>query len=182
MLGCNHLSCLLRCFSRRCPAHRPSKGNKMERENYIPGQMAPGQKEDTHHSSLCPRPRGTLCQSVGTGGGEGRDARFKRSGFSSTVAITSLRSDIYFIQARGFPDGSDGKESASNAEDLGSIPGLGRSPGEGNGYPLQYSCLENPMDRGAWRATVRGIARVGHYQSTNTFTFHFIQAELKSSV
>ena len=49
----------------------------------------------------------------------------------------------------GFPGGSAGKESACNARDLGSIPGLGRSPGEGNGYPLQYSCLENPMDRGA---------------------------------
>ena len=50
----------------------------------------------------------------------------------------------------GFPGGSDGKESVYNAGDLGLIPGLGRSPGEGNGNPLQYSCLENPMDRGAW--------------------------------
>ena len=50
--------------------------------------------------------------------------------------------------------GSDGKESACNAGDLGSIPGSGRSPGEGNGNPLHYSCLENPMDRGAWQATV----------------------------
>ena len=49
-----------------------------------------------------------------------------------------------------FPGGSDGKVSAYNAGDLGSIPGLGRSPGEGNGNPLQYSCLENPMDRRAW--------------------------------
>ena len=49
----------------------------------------------------------------------------------------------------GFPDGSDSKESACNAGDPGLIPGLGRSPGEGNGNPLQYSCLENPMDRGA---------------------------------
>ena len=49
----------------------------------------------------------------------------------------------------GFPSGSDGKESACNAGDEGSIPGSGRSPGEGNGYPLQYSCLENPTDRGA---------------------------------
>ena len=49
----------------------------------------------------------------------------------------------------GFPGGSEGKESACNAGDLGLIPGLGRSPGEGNGNPLQYSCLENPMDRGA---------------------------------
>ena len=52
----------------------------------------------------------------------------------------------------GLPCGSDGKGSACNAGDLGSIPGLGRSPGEGNGYPLQFSCLENPTDRGVWRA------------------------------
>ena len=55
---------------------------------------------------------------------------------------------------KGFPGGL---ESACNAGDPGSIPGLGRCPGEGNGYPLQYSCLENPMDRGAWWATVHGI-------------------------
>ena len=51
------------------------------------------------------------------------------------------------------------KASAYNAGDLGLIPGLGRSPGEGNGSPLQYSCLENPMDRGAWQATVHGVAK-----------------------
>ena len=56
----------------------------------------------------------------------------------------------------GFPGGSEGKESACNAGDPGLIPGLRRSPGEGNGYPLQYSCLENSMDRGAWQATVYG--------------------------
>ena len=56
------------------------------------------------------------------------------------------------------PDGSDGKESACNVRDLGLICGLGRSPGEGNGNPHQYSCLENPMDRGAWRATVHEVA------------------------
>ena len=58
--------------------------------------------------------------------------------------------------------GSDNKESACNSGDLGSIPGLRRSPGEGNGYPLQCSCLENPVDRGAWRAIVLGSQRVGH--------------------
>ena len=57
----------------------------------------------------------------------------------------------------GFPDGSDGKESACNAGDLGSIPGLGRSSGEGNGNSLQYSFLGNPMDSGAWWAVVHGI-------------------------
>ena len=59
----------------------------------------------------------------------------------------------------GFPGGSDGKVSAYNVGDPGSIPGSGRSPGEGNGNPLQYSCLENPMDRGAWLATVHGVAK-----------------------
>ena len=58
-----------------------------------------------------------------------------------------------------FPGGSDGKVSAYNVGDLGSIPGLGRSPGEGNGNPLQYSCLENPLDEGAWWATVHGVAK-----------------------
>ena len=53
----------------------------------------------------------------------------------------------------GFPNGSDGRESSCNAGDLGLIPGLGRSPGEGNSYPLQYSCLKNSMDRGAWWST-----------------------------
>ena len=59
----------------------------------------------------------------------------------------------------GFPCGSDGKATAYNAGDLGSIPGSGSSPGDANGSPLQYSCLENPMDRGAWRATVHRVAR-----------------------
>ena len=57
------------------------------------------------------------------------------------------------------PGGSNGKASAYNAGDLGSIPGSGRSPGEGNGNPIQYSCLENPMDGGAWWATVHGVAQ-----------------------
>ena len=59
----------------------------------------------------------------------------------------------------GFPDGSLVKNPPANAVDAGSIPGLGRSRGEGNDNPLQYSCLGNPMDRGAWQATVHGIAK-----------------------
>ena len=59
----------------------------------------------------------------------------------------------------GFPRGSDSKESACNAGDWNSIPGLGRSAGEGNGYPFQYSCLENSMDKGAWQATVHRVAK-----------------------
>ena len=57
----------------------------------------------------------------------------------------------------GFPGGSAGKESAHNAEDLGLIPGLRRSPGEGKDYPLQYSGLENSIERGVWQAIVRGV-------------------------
>ena len=57
----------------------------------------------------------------------------------------------------GFPGGSEVKASASNVGDLGSIPGSGRSPGEGNGNPLQYSCLENPTDGGVWQSTVHGV-------------------------
>ena len=67
----------------------------------------------------------------------------------------------------GFPGGSDGKESACSARDPGSIPGSGRSPGEGKGNSLQYSCLENSMDRGAWRATVHGVKRVRHDSRLN---------------
>ena len=59
----------------------------------------------------------------------------------------------------GFPGGSNSKASACNEGDLGLIPGLGRSPGEGNGDPLQYSCLDNSKDRGAWWATVYGVTK-----------------------
>ena len=62
----------------------------------------------------------------------------------------------------GFPGGSDGKESACNVGDLGSIPGLGRSPGGGHGYSLQYFCLENPMDKEPGRLQAMGSQRVGH--------------------
>ena len=63
------------------------------------------------------------------------------------------------IQLWGFPDGSDGKESVCNAGHLGSVPGLGRSLGEGNGNPLQSSCLGNLMDRGAWQATAHEVTK-----------------------
>jgi len=63
-----------------------------------------------------------------------------------------------YNQQLDFPDSSDGKETTCNVGALGLIPGLGRYSGEGNGNPLQYSCLENSMDRGAWRATVHGVA------------------------
>ena len=70
-----------------------------------------------------------------------------------------------------FPGDSDGKASAYNAGDLGSIPGSGRFLGEGNGNPLQYSCLESPMDGGAWWATVHGVAKSRRRLSDFPFTF-----------
>ena len=80
--------------------------------------------------------------------------------------IQSLGQDIPWRRAwqpipvfLDFPGGSDSKESACNVRDRGSIPGLGRSPGEGNGNSLQYSCLENPMHREAWWAAVYGVAQ-----------------------
>ena len=73
---------------------------------------------------------------------------------------------------KGFSGGSDSKASARSVGDLGSIPGLGRSPGEGNGNPLQYSCLENSMGGGAWWAIVHGVAKSRTQLSDFTFTFH----------
>ena len=70
----------------------------------------------------------------------------------------------------GFPGGSDGKETACKARDLVSIPGSGRPPGEGNGNPLQYPCLENPMFRGAWQSTVHGVAKSWTRLSNFTIT------------
>ena len=67
-----------------------------------------------------------------------------------------------------FPGGSDGKESACKAGDLVSIPGLGRSPGGGYGNPLQYSCLENPMGRGAWQARVSEVAELDTTEQLST--------------
>ena len=64
---------------------------------------------------------------------------------------------------------------ACNAGDPGSIPGSGRSPGERNGYPLQYSCLENSMDRGAWQATVHGVTRVGHNWVTKPPLYRWVE-------
>ena len=66
---------------------------------------------------------------------------------------------LLWVHNKDFPGGSDGKASACNAGDQGSIPGWGRSPGEGNSKPLQYSCLESPTDGAAWQAAVHGIAK-----------------------
>ena len=74
------------------------------------------------------------------------------------------RASVYNVlsQIPGFPGGSDCKESTHNAGDLGSIPGLVRFPGKGNGNPLQYFCLENSVDRGIWCAKVMELQRIGH--------------------
>ena len=85
---------------------------------------------------------------------------------------------------KGFPGGSDGKESACNAEDLGLIPTLGRSPGVGNGYPLQYSGLENSMNREAWQVTIHGVEKSWtrlsdqhRHRYTHTHTLRFANSK-----
>ena len=85
-----------------------------------------------------------------------------------TVSIVGLPQSVllciymYVCSAfKGFPGGSDNKESTCNTGDPGSIPGLGRPPGEGNGYPVQYFCLGDPMDSEAWWAAVHGVTQIG---------------------
>ena len=92
--------------------------------------------------------------------------------FSERPWSSSTRVKILTTTACWLHGGSDAKESACNVGGLGSIPGLGRSPGEGNGYSLQYSCLENSMDKGAWQATVHGITK----SWTRLSNFHFTTA------
>ena len=98
---------------------------------------------------------------VMVGWGQRVEARVKSSHIIKTefLSVLILKTASWFKQDWGFPGGSDGKESACSAGDPDSIPGSGRSPGEGNGNPLQHSCLENPMDGGAWSATVHGVAK-----------------------
>ena len=78
----------------------------------------------------------------------------------TTEPNSHLFISILYTVSSGFPGGSDGEESTCNAGDWGSVPGSGWSPGEVHGNPLQYSCLENPMDRGAWRATLHSASNV----------------------
>ena len=75
------------------------------------------------------------------------------------VELSYLNNKYLNIQSLGFPGGSVVKNLLANARDVGLIPALGRSPGKRNGTPLQYCCLENPMDRGAWWATVHGVTK-----------------------
>ena len=81
---------------------------------------------------------------------------------------------------RGFPNGSSVKNLPANAGDASSISGLGRSLGGGNGNPLQYSCLENSMDRGAWQATVHGVTRVRNNQVTERTYRHQVTSATKN--
>ena len=85
-----------------------------------------------------------------------------------------MNADWIFDDIKGFPSGSDSRESACNAGDLGLIPGSERSPGEGNGNPLQYSCLENSMGRGAWWDTVCGITKSWTGIATNINQNYYI--------
>ena len=97
--------------------------------------------------------------------------------FSHQFYLMSFLCQVWVLDKKqNFPGGSDGKASVYNAGDPGSIPGLGRSLGERNGNPLQDYCLENPMDRGAWQATVHGVVKSRTRQSDFT---HYIRSRQK---
>ena len=102
--------------------------------------------------------------------GEGEGGMIWENGIETCI-ISYM--NCFNVTSTTFPGGSEVKVSACNAGDLGSIPGLGRSPGEGNGNPLQYSYLENPMDRGAWCATVHGVTKSQTRLSDFTLLLHF---------
>ena len=113
------------------------------------GREDPLEKEMATHSSVL------AWRIPGTGGPSGLPSM----GSQSWTQLKRLSSSSNSSSIAGFPGGSEGKAPARDAGDLGSIPGSGRSSGEGTGNPLQYSYLENPMDRGTWEATVHGIAK-----------------------
>ena len=96
---------------------------------------------------------------------------FRKWNLNYFIKVIVKKSSEHTRLLWGFPGGSNGKESACNAGDLDLIPGSGRSPGEGKGDPLQCSCLDNSMDRGAWWATVHGVAKSPTQLSDFTF-FH----------
>ena len=89
--------------------------------------------------------------------GKGRERRSTQYDNNTFLRIYKIQLFIYHYSKLDFPGGSDGREFPHNAGDLSSIPGSGRSPEEGNGYPFQYSSLENSMDRRSGRATVHGV-------------------------
>ena len=111
--------------------------------------------------SSCPR---------GKGSGQALSRRWQLQGLalSSGGSEPQLDDVISEVSSMGIPHSSVCKESACRAGDLGSIHGLARSPGDGNGNPLQYSCLENPTERGAWWAEVHGVSRFGHDLATKS--------------
>ena len=92
----------------------------------------------------------------------------------------NLRNKFYYSTHIGFPGGSNGKESACSAKDPGLIPGARRSAAEGNGYPLQCSCLENPMDRGARRVLLHGVTKSEYWLST--YHVPFINEETEAHI
>ena len=143
-----------------CPLARPSMAVTHTRISSIPASLLgvyPRRERDQKHwnlTSLSPHCGPHSCSFRGP---------------SSALHQGSMTYSWTGIVKLGFPRGSDDKESACDAGDLGSIPGSGRSPGEGNGYLLQSSCLENSVDSGAWWAAVHGLQRVRHDWVANTW-------------
>ena len=149
-------------------------------------------KNESEVAQSCPTPSDSAdCSLPGSSVHGIFQARVLESGaiaFSKAYLVTFIYPQSYLAGVRiattgydqqragicepgGFPGGSDGKESACNAGDPGSVAGSGRSPGEEIGNPLKHSCLENPVDRGAWRATVPGVAK--SQTGLSCWRFHF---------
>ena len=123
----------------------------------LPLLCSPHQRESVLSKSLSMAERGKLSLEQPTQGATPARHALSDAGAAVTHYLKSkhcLHTSEHLNPEKSFPGGSGGKESACNAGDLSSNPGSGRSPGEGNGNPLQYSCLENPMDRGAWQSPV----------------------------
>ena len=113
-----------------------------------------------------------------------QQSQHSQEGRNVCICVCSVMSDSFATlwAILGFPGGSEVKASARNVGDLGLIPELGRCPGEDNGNPLQYSCLENPMDGGAWQAAVHGIAKSRTQLRDFTFTYGLYYRPPDSSV
>ena len=107
------------------------------------------------------------------------DSILKSRDITLLTKVHLVKAMVFLVVFWGLPYSSDGEESACNEGEAGSIPGSGRSPGEGNGNPLQYSCLGNPMDRGAWHATVlHSVAKSRTWLSEHTRSFHYMSVNV----
>ena len=161
MSPCLKLSGKARCTNSGRLKWRGAQVNGRDAKDGIPGRgNGLGKHPEVRNSDVGPGIN-SVWRLVESSGGACRSSLrpILKPACPGRVSEASESEEIFDAGQRGFPGGSDGKESVCNAGDLGSVLKLGNSLGEGNGYPLQSSCLENSMDRGAWQATVHGVTK-----------------------